>query len=38
MPWFNEGCSKLLDKKKNSVQWAQHPSKMNRDNYEQNQA
>jgi hypothetical protein len=32
-PWFDEGCSKLLDKRKQSkLQWLQDPSEINGDN------
>jgi hypothetical protein len=32
-PWFDEGCSKLLDQKKQaSLQWLQVPSEINGDN------
>jgi hypothetical protein len=32
-PWFNEGCSKLLDqRKKAKLQWLQYPSEINGDN------
>jgi hypothetical protein len=32
-PWFDEGCSKLLDqRKKAKLQWLQDPSEMTRDN------
>ncbi|PNF21971.1 hypothetical protein B7P43_G17907 [Cryptotermes secundus] len=32
-PWFNEGCSKLLDQRKQAkLQWLQDPSKLNGDN------
>jgi hypothetical protein len=32
-PWFDEGCSKLLDQRKESkLQWLQDPSKINGDN------
>ncbi|PNF25843.1 hypothetical protein B7P43_G11138 [Cryptotermes secundus] len=32
-PWFDEGCSKLLDESKQAkLQWLQDPSKMNGDN------
>ncbi|PNF34812.1 hypothetical protein B7P43_G03788 [Cryptotermes secundus] len=32
-PWFDEGCSKLLDQRKLAkLQWLQDPSKLNRDN------
>jgi hypothetical protein len=32
-PWFNEGCSKLLDQRKQAkLQWLQDPSKINGDN------
>jgi hypothetical protein len=32
-PWFDEGCSKLLDKEKQAkLQWLQHPSEINGDN------
>jgi hypothetical protein len=31
--WFNEGCSKLLDQRKQSkLQWLQYPSEINGDN------
>jgi hypothetical protein len=31
--WFNEGCSKLIDQKKQAkLQWLQDPSETNRDN------
>jgi hypothetical protein len=31
-PWFDEGCSKLLDKRKEAkLQWLQNPSKINGD-------
>jgi hypothetical protein len=32
-PWFDEGCSKLLDQtKKAKLQWLQDPSEINGDN------
>jgi hypothetical protein len=32
-PWFNEGCSKLLDQRKQAkLQWLQDPSKICGDN------
>ncbi|PNF24934.1 hypothetical protein B7P43_G09364, partial [Cryptotermes secundus] len=32
-PWFNEGCSKLLDQRKHAkLQWLQDPSELNGDN------
>jgi hypothetical protein len=32
-PWFDEGCSKLLDQRKESeLQWLQAPSEINGDN------
>jgi hypothetical protein len=32
-PWFDGGCSKLLDQKKQArLQWLQDPSKVNGDN------
>jgi hypothetical protein len=32
-PWFNEGCSKLLDQKKQAkLQWLHDPSEINGDN------
>jgi hypothetical protein len=32
-PWFDEGCSKLLDKRKQAkLQWLQDPSEINGDN------
>jgi hypothetical protein len=32
-PWFDEGCSKLLDQRKQAkVQWLQDPSEINGDN------
>jgi uncharacterized protein YaaR (DUF327 family) len=32
-PWFNKGCSKLLDQRKQAtLQWLQEPSKINGDN------
>jgi hypothetical protein len=32
-PWFNKGCSKLLDQRKQTkLQWLQDPSKVNGDN------
>jgi hypothetical protein len=32
-PWFNKGCSKLLDQRKQArVQWLQDPSGINGDN------
>jgi hypothetical protein len=32
-PWFNEGCSKLLGQRKQSIfQWLQDPSEINWDN------
>jgi hypothetical protein len=31
-PWFDEGCSKLLDQRKQAkLQWLQDPSKINGD-------
>jgi hypothetical protein len=33
MPWLGEGCSKLLDQRKQAkLQWLQNPSKINGDN------
>jgi hypothetical protein len=32
-PWFNEGCSKLLDQREQAkVQWLRDPSEINGDN------
>jgi hypothetical protein len=32
-PWFDEGCSKLLDQKKQAkLEWLQDPSEINGDN------
>jgi hypothetical protein len=32
-PWFNKGCSKLLDQRKQAkLQWLQDPSEINGDN------
>jgi hypothetical protein len=32
-PWFDEGCSKLLDQRKQAkLQWLQDPSEINADN------
>jgi hypothetical protein len=32
-PWFDKGCSKLLDQRKEAkLQWLQDPSEINRDN------
>jgi hypothetical protein len=32
-PWFDEGCSKLLDQRKHAkLQWLQYPSEINGDN------
>lgn len=32
-PWFDEGCTKLLDQRKQAkLQWLQDPSEINRDN------
>jgi hypothetical protein len=32
-PWFDEGCSKLLDQRKQAkLQWLQDPSEVNGDN------
>jgi hypothetical protein len=32
-PWFDEGCSKLVDQRKQAkLQWLQDPSEMNGDN------
>jgi uncharacterized protein YaaR (DUF327 family) len=32
-PWFDEGCSKLLDQRKqDKLQWLQDPSEINGDN------
>jgi hypothetical protein len=32
-PWFDEGCSKLLDQRKEAkLQWLQDPSEINGDN------
>jgi hypothetical protein len=32
-PWFDEGCSKLLDQRKQAkLQWLQNPSELNGDN------
>jgi hypothetical protein len=32
-PWFDEGCSKLLDQRKEAkLQWLQEPSEVNGDN------
>jgi hypothetical protein len=32
-PWFNKGCSKLVDERKQAkLQWLQDPSKINGDN------
>jgi hypothetical protein len=33
MPWFDKGCSKLLDQRNQAkLQWLQNPSKINGDN------
>jgi hypothetical protein len=33
MPWFDEGCSKLLDQRKQAkLQWLQNPSEISGDN------
>jgi preprotein translocase subunit Sec63 len=33
MPWFDEGCSKLLDQRKQAkLQWLQDPSEIKGDN------
>jgi phosphopantetheinyl transferase (holo-ACP synthase) len=33
LPWYNEGCSELLDQRKQAkLQWLQDPSKINGDN------
>jgi hypothetical protein len=33
LPWFDEGCSKLLVQRKQAkLQWLQDPSEINRDN------
>jgi hypothetical protein len=32
-PWFDEGCSELLDQRKQAkLQWLQDPNEINRDN------
>jgi hypothetical protein len=32
-PWFDEGCSKLLDQRKHAkLQWLQDPSELDGDN------
>jgi hypothetical protein len=32
-PWFDEGCSKLIDQRKQAkLQWLHNPSEINRDN------
>jgi hypothetical protein len=32
-PWFNKGCTKLLDQRKQAkLQWLQDPSRINGDN------
>jgi hypothetical protein len=32
-PWFDEGCSKLLDQRKQvKLRWSQDPSEINGDN------
>jgi hypothetical protein len=32
-PWFHEGCSKLLDQRRQAnLQWLQDPAERNRDN------
>jgi hypothetical protein len=32
-PWFDEGCSELLDQRKEAtLQWSQDPSEVNGDN------
>jgi hypothetical protein len=32
-PWFDNGCSEILDQKKQArLQWLQDPSKINEDN------
>jgi hypothetical protein len=32
-PWFDEGCSKLVDQRKQAkLQWLQDPSEINEDN------
>jgi hypothetical protein len=32
-PWFDEGCTKLLDQRKDAkLQWLQDPSEINGDN------
>jgi hypothetical protein len=32
-PWFNKGCSRLLDQRKQAkLQWLKDPSKINGDN------
>jgi hypothetical protein len=32
IPWFNEGCSRLLDRRKQAkLQWLQDPSEINGD-------
>jgi dihydroorotate dehydrogenase len=34
MPWFDEGCSKLSDQRKQvKLQWLQDPSQINRNNF-----
>jgi hypothetical protein len=33
-PWFDKGCSKLLDQRKQAkLQWLQDPSEINGDNF-----
>jgi hypothetical protein len=33
-PWFDEGCSKLLDQRKQAkLQWLQDPNQINGDNF-----
>jgi hypothetical protein len=35
-PWFDEGCSELLDQRKQAkLQWLQDPREINGDNYDQ---
>jgi hypothetical protein len=35
--WFHEGCSKLLDQRKQAkLQWLQDPSEINGDNFKKN--
>jgi hypothetical protein len=32
-PWFDKGCSELLDQRKHTIlQWLQNPSEINKDN------